>query len=99
MGDNPIITKGDNDHDPINCLNEFVFPISGKILLTSKRINKDLSPEFAIQYNISIIERAQRFVACPNKDFLEALIKNYKVYVQFGKTNSIITKMFDMMNA
>ena len=99
VGDNPIITKGDNDHDPINCLNEFVFPISGKILLISKRINKDLSPEFVIQYNISIIERAQRFVACPNKDFLEALIKNYKVYVQFGKTNSIIPEMFDMMNA
>lgn len=97
VGDNPVITKGDNDHDPTNCLNEFVFPISGKILLISKRINKDFPPEFVIQYNISIIERAQRFVACPNKDFLEALVKNYKVYVNFGKTNSIIPEMFDMI--
>lgn len=99
VGDNPIITKGDNDHDPVNCLNEFVFPISGNILLvnTNKPINNDLSPEFVIQFNTSIVERAQRFVACQNKDFLEALIKNYKVYVQFKKTDSIITEMFDML--
>ena len=100
VGDNPIITKGDNDHDPVNCLSEFVFPISGDILLvnTNKPINNDLSPEFVIQFNVSIIERAQRFVACQNKDFLEALIKNYKVYVQFKKTDSIITEIFDMLD-
>lgn len=99
VGDNPIITKGGNDHDPMNCLNEFVFPVSGKILLvnTNKPVDKDLSPEFVIQFDVSIIERAQRFVACQNRDFLKALIKNYKVYVQFKKTDSIITEMFGVL--
>lgn len=99
VGDNPIITKGDNDHDPVNCLKEFIFPVSGKILLVNnnKPINKGLLSEFVIQYNISIVERAQRFIACPNKDFLEALIKYYKIYVQFGKTDTIIMEMFKML--
>ena len=99
VGDNPIISKGHNDHDPVNCLSEFVFPISGNILLvnTNKPINHDLSPEFVRQFNISIIERAQRFVAYQNKDSLEALIKYYKVYVQSQKTDSIINEMFDML--
>lgn len=99
VGDNPIITMGDNDHDPVNCLNKFIFPISGKILLvnTNKPINIDLPPEFIIQFNISIIEKAQRFVACQNKDFLEALIGHYKVYVQFNKTDTIINALFDLL--
>lgn len=99
VGDNPIITKGDRDHDPVNCLNEFIFPVSGKILLvnSNKDIFKNLPREFLIQFNIAIIERAQRFVACQNKDFLEALIKNYNIYVQYGKTKNIIEEMFDML--
>ncbi len=99
VGDNPIITKGDNDHDPVDCLKEFIFSVSGKILLvnTNKPINKGLPSEFVIQYNISMVERAQRFIACPNKDFLEALIKHYKIYVQFGKTDTIIMEMFKML--
>jgi Protein of unknown function (DUF4238) len=35
VGDNPIITEGRYDHDPINCLREFVFPVSGRILLVN----------------------------------------------------------------
>ena len=99
VGDNPIITKGDNDHDPVNCLNEFVFPISGNILLVNinKPINQDLPPEFVVQFNFAIIERAQRFVACQNKEFLEALIKYYKMYVENNKADSIIIEFFDML--
>lgn len=99
VGDNPIITRGDNDHDPVNCLAEFVFPVSGNIILinTNEPINKGLPPEFVIQFNISIIERAQRFVACQNRGFLEALIKYYNLYVQYEKTDSIISEMLDML--
>jgi hypothetical protein len=99
VGDNPIVTRGDSDCDPVNCLKEFIFPVSGKILLinVNKPINKGFPPEFVVQYNISIIERAQRFVACQNKDFLESLIKYYKVYDQFGKTNTIITEVFNIL--
>ena len=99
VGDNPIIVKGDSDRDFVNYLKEFVFPISGKILLINinKPINKELPPEFIIQFNTTIIERAQRFVACQNRDFLEALIKDYKIHIQFGKTNTIITDIFNML--
>ena len=99
IGDNPIITKGDKDHDPICCLDEFVFPVSGKVLLVNinKPITKDFPPEFAIQFNASIIERAQRFVACQNKPFLEALIGYYKFHVQHGKTNTIIPDLFETL--
>lgn len=99
VGDNPIITKGENDHDPVNCLSEFVFPVSGNILLinTNNPINKGLPPKFVIKFNLSIIEKSRRFVACQNKDFLEKLIEHYKVYKKFGKTDSIMTGMFDMI--
>jgi len=99
VGDNPIIVKGGNVHDFVNCLEEFVFPISGKILLVSinNPLNKGLPPEFTVQLNTAIIEKAQRFAACNNKDFLEALIKHYKFYIQYGKTNAIIPDMFEML--
>jgi len=100
VGDNPIVTHGDSDHDPVNCLKKFIFPVSGRILLVSvnRHISKVLTPEFTIiQYNAAIIERAQRFVACQNKGFLEALIKYYKLHVQFGKTDNIIMELFEML--
>lgn len=99
VGDNPIITRGNSDHNPLNCLNEFIFPVSGNILLvsTDKPINKDMPPEFVIQFNISIIERAERFIACQNENFLEALIKYYKLYVQNNETKIIITEMFNFL--
>jgi len=60
VGDNPIITEGRYDHDPINCLKEFVFPVSGRILLvnTHKPINKDFPPEIAVYAMKAIIEDA-----------------------------------------
>jgi hypothetical protein len=99
VGDNPFITKGKNDHDPISCLDEFVFPVSGKILLVNmnKPINKDLPPEFTIDFNASVIERSQRFVACQNKPFLESLIKYYKFHVQNEKTGIIIKGLYKML--
>jgi hypothetical protein len=96
VGDNPIVTKGDYDHDPVNCLKEFVFPVSGRILLvnTDRPISSGTPPEFVIRFNIAIIERAQRFAACQDKKFLESLVK---MYVQFGKTGTIINGMFDIL--
>ncbi|MCK4528409.1 DUF4238 domain-containing protein [candidate division WOR-3 bacterium] len=100
VGDNPIITHGDSDHDPVNCLKKFIFPVSGKILLVSGygHTSQVLPPEFGIQYGAGIIERAQRFVACQNQGFLEALIKHHQLHVQFGKTDIIITELFGMLD-
>lgn len=66
VGDNPIITRGESDHDPVNCLKEFIFPVSGKILLISGHnpAGQTLPPAFTVQYSAGIIERARRFVAC-----------------------------------
>ena len=57
-----------------------------------------LPPEFAIDYNMDIIERAQRFVACQDKGFLEVLVNFYKLHIQHGKTNIIIPEMFKMIS-
>lgn len=99
VGDSPIIAKGDNERDFVNCLNEFMFPVSGKILLISidKPLNRDLPPEFTIEFNTAIIQQARRFVACQNKGFLEALIKHYKFYSQYDKTDRIIPDLFGMV--
>lgn len=99
VGDNPIITRGYNDHNPIDCLREFVFPISGNILLISSKMHagKMLPPEFTVTYNVAIIERAKRFVACQRKDFLKLLVDRYKIYVKHEKNDSIITELFDTL--
>jgi len=99
VGDNPVITRGNSDHDPINCLKEFIFPVSGNILLINGAIfnGNMLPPKFTVQYNLAIIKRAQRFVVCQRKDFLEALINLYKPYVQDKTEDSIITELFDMI--
>jgi len=98
VGDNPIITKGDNDHDPVNCLNEFAFPVSGRILLinTDKPIKKFMLPEHVVRVGLSIIQKAQRFIACQNLSFLAALVGFYRQYVKSNKTDTIIGEMFDM---
>jgi hypothetical protein len=99
VGDTPIVAKGDNEHDFVNCLKEFMFPVSGKILLINidKPINQGLPPEFVVEFNTAIIQQARRFVACQNKGFLEALIKYYKFYAQYDKTSAIIPDLFEML--
>ncbi|MDP2704408.1 MAG: DUF4238 domain-containing protein, partial [bacterium] len=101
VGDNPIITNGQADHDPINCLNEFVFPVSGNILLvnTQTPLKHGTPPEFIIQYNIAVMEKSARFVACPRRDFLETLVGYYKHLVQTGMNGLVIDKMFAMLDS
>jgi hypothetical protein len=99
VGDNPIVTRGCNDHDPSACLKDFVFPVSGRILLIAggEHLAQMLPAEFTVQYGVAVIERAQRFVACHNKSFLEALIRDHEIHVRFGKTSRIIPELFEMM--
>ena len=100
VGDNPIITRGENDHDPVNCLKEFIFPVSGKVLLISGHnpVIQALPPEFTVQYSAGIIERAQRFVACQNQSFLEAVVKYHELYVQNDKTGNVVRDLFEMLD-
>lgn len=101
VGDNPIVTEGHYDHDPINCLKEFVFPVSGRILLvnTHKPINRDFPPEIVVLSNLAIIERARRFVACHHKGFLEALVEEYKLSVNNKMTHLTIPHIFQIFQA
>jgi len=96
VGDSPIITNGKNDHDPINCLSEFIFPVSGKILLVNykKAAKKDLSEKFIISYSTAVIENANRFVACHNKEFLEMLVERYRLCARLNKPGDILSEMF-----
>jgi hypothetical protein len=100
VGDNPIITRGESDNDPVNCLKEFIFPVSGKILLIGGHctVGQVLPPEFIVQYSAGIIERAQRFVACQNKSFLEILLKYHEVLVRNAESDSIVRNLFEMLN-
>lgn len=99
VGDSPVVAKGDKKRDFVSCLDEFMFPVSGKILLISydKPLSRDLPPEFVIEFNTAIIQQARRFVACQNKSFLEALIKYYEFYCHYDKTNTIIPNLFGML--
>ena len=96
VGDNPLITRGKYDHDPQKCLEKFVFPVSGKILLVNikKPLNKAPSVEFTILFNIGVFQRAKRFIACRNKKFLEVLSQHYKIYTRSGRTKTIIPEIF-----
>ncbi len=100
VGDNPFVIKPENDKDFVNCLKEFICPIAGNILLicADGPIKPKLPPEFAIDYNAAIIERAERFVACQDKGFLEKLLNYYKFHVQHGKTDIIIPEIFKTIN-
>ncbi|MEA2020765.1 MAG: DUF4238 domain-containing protein [Patescibacteria group bacterium] len=97
VGDNPIVTRGIDDRDPLKCLKEFVFPVSGEVLLvnTNPPIDQGFPPELAMEFNMAIIERAERFVASPRRDWLEALVTYYKFYESFDKTDTIIPNFFE----
>lgn len=97
VGDRPIITDQLNDHDPLECLSRFVFPLSGRILLVNhdKALKQNLSREFVIDYSMAVIAQAERFVACHNEEFLKKLVDMYKkVYIKFDKVDDIIPDMF-----
>jgi len=101
VGDSPIITDGVNDRDPMKCLENFIFPISGKTLLvnTNPPISQGFPPELVMEFNMAIIERSKRFVACPNKDWLQALIKYFDFYKSYNKTNTIIPNLFSGLSS
>jgi len=99
VADNPIVARGHDDHDPVACLKDFIFPVSGRILLVSRGegMGKILPPEFTIQYGTAIIERARRFVACHDRSFLSALVNDHELHVRFGKTGRIVPELFEML--
>lgn len=96
VGDNPIITTGENDRDPVACLKRFVFPVSGRILLLGgqRPSGLELPPDFIIQHNTAIVERAERFVASSNRALLEATLKFHQLHVEYDKTGNIVEDLF-----
>ncbi len=100
IGDNPIVTSGEDDHDPVRCLKTFLFPISGNILLISIDANplETIPPEFIVQFGASIIQKATRFVACQNKKYLESLIDYYKLNLSTNNQGRIIDNLFCMLD-
>lgn len=99
VGDNPIVTSGANDHDPVTCLDELIFPVSGNTVLISqtKRVNNALPPEFAVLLGIAIIERSTRFVASSNPSFLSAIVGLYRQHENREETDQIIPELFEMI--
>lgn len=99
IGDNPIVTSGEEDHDPMRCLKSFIFPLSGNILLISfDEIQlESLPPEFIVQLGASIIHRSNRFAACQNLSFLEALIEYYKLNIKINNQDRITDDLFYLL--
>lgn len=100
VGDNPIITRTDNVQDPVRCLDEFIFPISGNILLVNKSLALASSqpPDFILQYCFAVIERSARFVACPDQSFLKAMIATYKDLEPLKGSKTHASEMFRMID-
>lgn len=99
VGDNPIIAKGDNDHDPKKCLEKIIFPVSGSIVLvTNSKLLNNLTPEFSIQFGTAILMRSSRFIACHKRDFLEAIVVDYKLHTKYNKEGIIIDELFSMVD-
>ena len=100
VGDRPIISRKD-PATPVDILEEFVFPVSGRILLvnTHPAPVQTLPPDFIIQYNTAMIDQAHRFVVCPDEKILQALIEYYKIYLKNGKTHLIKQELFDALDA
>jgi hypothetical protein len=101
VGDNPIITREENDHDPFRCLDEFIFPISNRIILfkTNNSIYEGSPPEpdFTVLLGALMIKRSQRFIAHRNKRFLEQLIKYYQLHIKFRKEEDMVKNIFAML--
>lgn len=99
IGDNPIVSIGEEDHDPMRCLKSFIFPLSGNILLISidEKPPETIPPEFIVQLGSSIIHRSTRFVACQNKSYLLALIDYYKLNIIINNQDRIIDDLFCML--
>ncbi len=99
VGDNPFIIKKDNKSTFISSFPQFFFPVSGSILLvcTDRPITAGVPSEFLIELNNAMIHNAERFVACHSKDYLEAQIKYYRIFMSYGKTDLIIPELFGML--
>lgn len=100
VGDNPLITrKKFNLKKPAGFLDEFIFPVSGNIILINGyfKNKSDLSNAFILQFNIAIIHNSKRFVAFHNKEKMEAFIKYYNFYVDNKRETQIISDMFNLL--
>lgn len=99
VGDNPIVTRGANDHDPKTCLAECLFPISSSLLLAASPspVVRLRSPEAILQFNLAMLKRATRFVACGRRDWLTAVVGLYRGEVARGTNGGIIDRMFRLL--
>ena len=101
VGDNPIVSRFVASDDPEQCLKEFAFPVSGNIVLvaTDQDVGSVLDPEFAIQFGVAIITRSKRFAAFPRKDFLEAIVQDYRLHKRFRKESTVVERLFLMLDS
>lgn len=101
IGDNPIITSGVYDNDPEKCLDECFFPISSDKLFVStyNSRKKHLTTDLIVYIGLSILHRAQRFIAGPELEYLILLIHDYKRIIFQKEEHLIVNKLFNMIRA
>ena len=100
VGDTPIILKRTAQDDPSNPLKQFVFPVARKVVLVSisrRNAYQTPPPEFLVDLGLAMIHEAQRFVACPDRKFLQALVRRYKLQLRYEKTDTIVPGLFSVL--
>lgn len=75
-GDSPVIIDKFIDFGSLN--EELIFPLSGdKILIHTKRPKpKNLPSKFLLQLDMLLLQQADRYVCCSDKQYLEILIND-----------------------
>ncbi len=80
--DFPIILRDVNNNDILT--NELIFPLTKKQhLIRTKNgiIIRELPPEFMLMMDILIFLQSERYVCCPNKEYLKMLINLKNEYI------------------
>lgn len=96
IGDHPVIEQQPSRYDT---LGNFIFPLSSTdTLIYKKGSNKQIANSFFfIQRDLAIIDLAERYVACRNKQHLEKIVEIYRKMKQDGKTANIQNQIFNFI--
>lgn len=99
VGDNPIVARGIKDHDPLHCLDEFIFPVAGNILLlcVDESLKDSMPLGVLTAVNQAIISRSKRFVAFHHYDYLCLHVQCYRRLRERYSDSNIVSMMFDML--
>ena len=92
--DIPYISR--EEGSPKDMMNEFILPLSpGRILIASRKHDRQLDPEWNKLVNLQLIHQAERYVCSNNEHLLRDMVDLYKIGSLLGKYNDLKESIFD----